>query len=57
MRVLDVGCGTGEVSLCAARIVGPSGRVVGVDMEPGGPGARTRQCGGILLRERRLRTG
>jgi len=35
MRVLDVGCGTGEVSLCAARIVGPSGRVVGVDMEPG----------------------
>ena len=35
MRVLDVGCGTGEVSLCAARIVGPGGRVLGVDMEPG----------------------
>ncbi|MGW3291002.1 class I SAM-dependent methyltransferase [Streptomyces sp. NPDC001002] len=32
MRVLDVGCGTGGVSLAAARIVGPSGHVVGVDM-------------------------
>nr|WSY49000.1 class I SAM-dependent methyltransferase [Streptomyces sp. NBC_00886] len=35
MRVLDVGCGTGEVSLTAARIVGSSGRVLGVDMDPG----------------------
>lgn len=35
MRVLDIGCGTGEVSLAAARVVGPSGRVLGVDMEPG----------------------
>ena len=35
MRVLDVGCGTGEVSLAAARVVGPSGRVLGVDMDPG----------------------
>nr|WSY58040.1 class I SAM-dependent methyltransferase [Streptomyces sp. NBC_00886] len=35
MRVLDVGCGTGGVSLAAARIVGPHGRVVGVDMDPG----------------------
>jgi SAM-dependent methyltransferase len=35
MHVLDVGCGTGEVSLCAARIVGESGRVLGVDLEPG----------------------
>ena len=35
MRVLDVGCGTGEVSLAAARVVGSSGRVLGVDMDPG----------------------
>ena len=34
MRVLDVGCGTGGVSLAAARIVGPQGHVVGVDMNP-----------------------
>jgi len=31
MRVLDIGCGPGDVSLLAARIVGPSGHVVGVD--------------------------
>ncbi|MFJ5259880.1 class I SAM-dependent methyltransferase [Streptomyces sp. NPDC088387] len=35
MSVLDVGCGTGEVSVAAARIVGPTGSVVGVDMDPG----------------------
>lgn len=31
MRVLDVGCGTGLVALPAAEIVGPEGRVLGVD--------------------------
>ena len=31
MRVLDVGCGRGDVSLIAARLVGPTGSVVGVD--------------------------
>jgi SAM-dependent methyltransferase len=31
MRVLDIGCGAGDVSLLAARMVGPSGAVLGVD--------------------------
>ena len=34
MRVLDVGCGTGDVSFLAASMVGPSGSVVGVDRSP-----------------------
>jgi SAM-dependent methyltransferase len=42
MRVLDIGCGTGEVSLAAARVVGSSGRVLGVDMDPGSWNARAR---------------
>ena len=31
MRVLDVGCGAGDVSFLAASLVGPSGDVIGVD--------------------------
>jgi SAM-dependent methyltransferase len=31
MRVLDIGCGVGDVSFLAARLVGPSGEVIGVD--------------------------
>jgi SAM-dependent methyltransferase len=34
MRVLDVGCGMGDVSLLVAEIVGPTGEVVGVDRDP-----------------------
>ena len=33
-RVVDVGCGAGIDSLIAADMVGPTGRVVGVDMTP-----------------------
>jgi len=31
MQVLDVGCGPGDVSFVAARLVGPAGTVLGVD--------------------------
>lgn len=43
MRVLDIGCGVGDVSLAAARLVGPSGSVLGVD----------RSADSIAIAERR----
>src|SRR5215471_5205369 len=33
MRVLDVGCGSGDVAFLAADLVGLSGEIVGVDRE------------------------
>jgi len=34
-RVLDVACGTGVVARAAAKSVAPTGRIVGVDLNPG----------------------
>ena len=34
MRVLDIGCGAGDVALAAAALVGAEGSVVGVDRDP-----------------------
>src|SRR5713226_8690293 len=33
-RVLDLGSGVGDVALIAARLVGPSGEVVGIERDP-----------------------
>jgi ubiquinone/menaquinone biosynthesis C-methylase UbiE len=34
MNVVDIGCGVGDVSLLAGRLVGPSGSVTSVDIDP-----------------------
>ncbi|PWG08583.1 class I SAM-dependent methyltransferase [Streptomyces sp. V2] len=46
--VLDIGSGPGDVALLAARLVGPAGRVVGVERDPGSvrdARARAREAG------------
>jgi ubiquinone/menaquinone biosynthesis C-methylase UbiE len=34
MRVLDLGCGVGDVAMLAAEFVGPAGSVIGIDRHP-----------------------
>jgi ubiquinone/menaquinone biosynthesis C-methylase UbiE len=34
MHVLDYGCGPGSYTIAAGKIVGPTGRVMGVDLHP-----------------------
>jgi trans-aconitate methyltransferase len=48
MAVLDLGCGSGDVSFLAARLVGPTGTVLGVDRSPEAVAtaeARAREAG------------
>ena len=33
MRVLDIGCGMGDVTMLIARLVGPAGRIVSIDID------------------------
>lgn len=49
MRVLDLGCGTGDVSFLTARLVGPEGEVVGVDAAAEATGAASRRAAGAGL--------
>jgi SAM-dependent methyltransferase len=56
MRVLDVGCGSGDVALLASELVGPSGRVIGADqsisaVQRATARARARQIGNVQFIE------
>src|SRR5215475_13132076 len=33
MRIVDFGCGVGDVSMIAARLIGASGQVTGIDID------------------------
>jgi len=48
LRVLDIGCGVGELSMVAARLVGRRGSVIGIDIDEGAltmAAARAREQG------------
>jgi len=45
--VLDVACGTGKLTRELARVVGPAGRVVGVDLSEEMLGQARRACAGL----------
>ena len=47
MRVLDVGCGSGHLVQELARAVGPSGRVVGVDISDDQLNAARERCADV----------
>jgi arsenite methyltransferase len=56
-RVVDVGCGAGFDSLIAARMVAPTGEVIGVDMTPAMVDKARRSAAESGLHNVRFRTG
>jgi ubiquinone/menaquinone biosynthesis C-methylase UbiE len=56
-RCLDVGCGGGNTALSMARIVGPTGRVVGIDMDPVKMSLAARDAAAQNLTNVEFRTG
>jgi demethylmenaquinone methyltransferase/2-methoxy-6-polyprenyl-1,4-benzoquinol methylase len=44
---LDVACGTGKLTAALAEVVGPTGRVVGVDLSPGMLDQARLACAGV----------
>ena len=57
MTVVDVGCGAGDVSFLAAAMVGPSGRVLGVDKSPDAIATATARAEQAGLRNVRFEVG
>ena len=57
MRVLDVGCGAGDVSLVAAELVGERGSVLGVDRAPASIQAATARAVAQHLRHVTFQVG
>jgi ubiquinone/menaquinone biosynthesis C-methylase UbiE len=53
MRVLDIGCGAGDMALAVAARVGPTGHVIGVDRVPEAVATARRRCAadGVLNAE------
>jgi SAM-dependent methyltransferase len=51
MRVLDIGCGGGDVSLLVAEIVGPSGAVLGIDRTAEGISAARRRIEALGVKQ------
>jgi SAM-dependent methyltransferase len=51
MRVLDIGCGGGDVSLLAAELVGPSGFVLGIDRSAEAVAAASRRAKSEKIRQ------
>lgn len=47
MQVLDLGCGVGDVSLLAGRLVGATGSVLGIDRNPGSIETARRRAAGL----------
>ena len=57
MRVLDVGCGVGDVALLAARMVGPGGEVVGIDLDESAVQMARHRAAGEELTNVQFHTG
>jgi 2-polyprenyl-3-methyl-5-hydroxy-6-metoxy-1,4-benzoquinol methylase len=49
MRVLDIGCGMGDVTMLVAQLVGPTGRVVSLDLDDASIETAQRRTSGIGL--------
>lgn len=57
MRVLDVGCGVGDVALLCADLVGSSGEIVGIDRDPAALARGRERIASAGVRHARLLEG